>query len=139
MKKEVLVSVSGLQYDVGSEDSIEVVSPGKYYLKNGKHYVIYNDDSANDGDSVRVRLIVTENRVDMDMAGARNTGMTFEKGRNHVSMYGTEYGNVRLGIYTSYLHVDVREDGMYICIKYALEINYEKVSDCKIVIRVDGK
>ncbi len=49
MTKEVLLSISGLHYDVftGTEEEenepIEVITPASYYYKNGKHYIIYEE------------------------------------------------------------------------------------------------
>ena len=49
MTKEVLLTISGLHYDTfpGEEynesEPIEVITPATYYLKNGKHYVVYDE------------------------------------------------------------------------------------------------
>ena len=49
MTKDVLVSISGMHMDVISgmtdaeNEPIEVVTPASYYLRNGKHYVIYEE------------------------------------------------------------------------------------------------
>ena len=47
MTKEVLLTISGLHYDsLPDEDEnepIEVITPATYYLKNVKHYVIYDE------------------------------------------------------------------------------------------------
>ena len=46
MTKDVLLSISGLHYDVTGmvqeeeNEPIEVITPAAYYYKNGKHYVI---------------------------------------------------------------------------------------------------
>ena len=38
MNKEVIINISGLQLDAGTEEPIELMTTGDYYLKNGKHY-----------------------------------------------------------------------------------------------------
>ena len=49
MTKEVLLTISGLHFDTFSETPdeenvpIEVITPATYYLKNGKHYVLYDE------------------------------------------------------------------------------------------------
>ena len=43
MTKEVLINISGLQMDVDPENPIEMVTTGAYYLKNGKHYILYDE------------------------------------------------------------------------------------------------
>ena len=45
MTKEVIISISGLPTDMDEDDceAVEVISFGNYYLKNGKHYVKYEE------------------------------------------------------------------------------------------------
>ena len=60
MTKDVLLSISGLHYDVAGvteedeNEPIEVITPAAYYFKNGKHYVIY--DEVVEGCPVRLRI-----------------------------------------------------------------------------------
>ena len=43
MTKEVLVTISGLQFSPETEsESVELITSGSYYKKNGKHYIIYD-------------------------------------------------------------------------------------------------
>ena len=44
MTKDVLLSISGLQFAARDEEDvepIEVITAGDYYKKNGKHYILY--------------------------------------------------------------------------------------------------
>ena len=47
MTKDVLISISGLHFEVGGEsgegEPVEIITPASYYLKNGKHYVLYDE------------------------------------------------------------------------------------------------
>ena len=53
MTKDILLSISGLHYDMtgipdepGAEEEngpIEVITPASYYYKNGKHYIVYDE------------------------------------------------------------------------------------------------
>ena len=44
MTEEVLISVKGLHaLATEDEDEVEVFSAGKYYFKNGKHYILYEE------------------------------------------------------------------------------------------------
>ena len=44
MTEDVLVSVKGLHaLDTADEEEVEVFSAGKYYFKNGKHYVLFDE------------------------------------------------------------------------------------------------
>ena len=44
MKKDVLLKISGMQFtadnnDLSDPEPIEIIAPGEYYFKNGKHYI----------------------------------------------------------------------------------------------------
>ena len=49
MTRDVLLSISGLHYEVadaaGDEENepIEVITPATYYYKNNKHHIIYEE------------------------------------------------------------------------------------------------
>ena len=60
MTKEVLVTISGLQFSPETEsESVELITSGSYYKKNGKHYIIY--DEVNEGFSETTRNIIKLN------------------------------------------------------------------------------
>ena len=40
MKKDVLITISGIQSDIYKDaDKIEIITSGSYYKKNNKHYL----------------------------------------------------------------------------------------------------
>ncbi len=46
MTKDVLLSISGLQFAAKEEEDVEpveVITAGGYYKKNGKHYIMYDE------------------------------------------------------------------------------------------------
>lgn len=50
MTKDILINISGLQMDVDPNDPIEMMTTGAYYLRNGKHYILY-DELSEDNES----------------------------------------------------------------------------------------
>ena len=43
MTRDVLISIRGAQISDGDQEDVEMVTTGDYFLKNGKHYIIYED------------------------------------------------------------------------------------------------
>ena len=44
MTKDVILTISGLHDTDGDGDTpIETMTPAQYYMKNGKHYVVYDE------------------------------------------------------------------------------------------------
>ena len=43
MTKDILVRVRGVQTIGEEEDTVEMITPGTYYVKNGKQYLLYDE------------------------------------------------------------------------------------------------
>ena len=48
MTKDILLKISGMQFTADNSDPnepepVEIIAPGEYYFKNGKHYIIYDE------------------------------------------------------------------------------------------------
>ena len=91
MTKEVLVSISGLQFAEETDaEPVEVITSADYYKKN-------------------------------------------------VTYYYTPYGSLLIGIDATKLDVKEAEDSLEVTVDYALEVNYEHLADCTIVMKVQSK
>ena len=140
MTKEVLVTISGLQFSPETEsESVELITSGSYYKKNGKHYIIY--DEVNEGFSETTRNIIKLNDDFMDITrrGVSNVHMMFEKDKKNVTYYYTPYGNLLIGIDATKVQVEETEHNLSVKVDYALEVNYEHMADCKITMNIQSK
>ena len=138
MNKEVIINISGLQLDAGTEEPIELMTTGDYYLKNGKHYVIY-DELTVDSQVVKNRLKICPKVVEVTKKGASSSHMVFERGKENLTYYDTPFGSLLLGINTSKIDLEEKEDSMALHIDYGLSINSDHVSDCSIDVSIASK
>ena len=138
MNKEVIINISGLQLDAGTEEPIELMTTGDYYLKNGKHYVIY-DELTDDSQVVKNRLKISSKVVEVTKKGASSSHMVFERGKENLTYYDTPFGSLLLGINTSKIDLEEKEDSMALHIDYGLSINSDHVSDCSIDVSIASK
>ena len=138
MNKEVIINISGLQLDAGTEEPIELMTTGDYYLKNGKHYVIY-DEPTDDSQVVKNRLKISPKVVEVTKKGASSSHMVFERGKENLTYYDTPFGSLLLGINTSKIDLEEKEDSMALHIDYGLSINSDHVSDCSIDVSIASK
>ena len=141
MKKEVLISISGLHYGVGAEadneDTIEVITPASYYLRNGKHYVVYDEVVEGMRGTIKNTVKLTgDTKFEMIKSGLTNSRMVFEKDKMYVTNYQTPFGEMLVGIRTKDIKVNLEEDKIGVNIAYALDINGEPLSDCKIAVDI---
>ena len=142
MERNVLITVSGLLFTGGEEaerQDVEVVAPGQYFCRNGKHYVLYDEMTEDSREPVHNILRISPDQVNIRKKGLVNTELTFTKGKETVSHYSTPYGSLVLGIRANELEVREEPQGLWVNVEYALEINYEHISDCFIKIHVQDK
>lgn len=63
MTKDVLVTVRGLQMTPDGDDTIEVTTTGKYYEKDGKRYLFYDEIGDDTNLIVKNSIQITEEHV----------------------------------------------------------------------------
>ncbi len=139
MTKEVLISISGLQFELNSEEPVEVISVGEYYERNGKHYIVYDEllmEGDNSHEMTKNRIKISDDQVDIVKKGANNVHMIFEKNKKNLTFYNTPFGDLLIGLYTTAIKVSQEEEEIRVELEYALDINSNHISDCSITIKV---
>ena len=141
MTEDILISVRGLHtLDIEQEeeetDELEMTMPGKYYFRNGKHYVLFEETDEESQSVVKNRFKLSEDRLEISKKGAMNTTMTFQRGKKCSSWYGTPVGDVQLGIEVTDMQLMEGDDEIEMNVAYALEMNSEHVSDSRIRLRI---
>lgn len=140
MTKEVLVSIRGLQVTQDEkDDTLEVITSATYYKKNGKHYIIYDEVMEGFTEKTKNIIKLNDNMLDITKRGVSNVHMMFEKDKKNVTYYYTPYGSLLVGTYATKVEVEESEHQMQVTVDYALEVNYEHLADCTIVMKVQSK
>lgn len=139
MTKEVLVSISGAHVFDGGSNDVAVIAAGTYYNKNGKHYVVYEEMVEGFAGPIKNTLKISRDSVDIIKNGSANAHMVFEKNKKNISCYATPVGQMAIGINTNQIKLEESEDQLRVIVGYSLDINYEPVSECNIVVDVQSK
>ena len=136
MTKDVLVTVRGLQMTPDGDDTIEVTTTGKYYEKDGKRYLFYDEIGDDTNLIVKNSIQITEEHVSVSKKGLINAQMNFEKENKLVSVYETPYGQMEMGVYMTGFCLEERDDFLELKLEYLLEINNQHVSDSEILLQI---
>ena len=141
MTEDILISVRGLHtLDIEQEeeetDELEMTMSGKYYFRNGKHYVLFEETDEESQSVVKNRFKLSEDRLEISKKGVMNATMTFQRGEKSSSWYGTPVGDMQLGIEVTDMQLMEGEDEIEMNVAYALEMNSEHVSDSRIRLRI---
>ena len=138
MTKDVLISISGLQMDVLEEE--KEYEPANYFLKNGKHYILFDEVTEGIPGITKNRIKITgEDALEVMKSGVSNVHMVFEKNKKNLTYYQTPYGQLLIGIHTKEMEVEVSEDNINVKVGYILDVNHEPLADCQIRINVKSK
>ena len=147
MTKDVFVSISGMHEEIAETpaverdeaEAIEVVTPGSYYFRNEKHYIVYDEAVEGSSEMIRNRIKITGTGcVEIVKSGLSDSHMIFEKNKKNLSCYSTPVGNLVIGIQANHFYVEEQENIIKVNVDYSLDINYEHMSDCRICVDVQS-
>lgn len=145
MTQDVLLTISGLHDAVGAEpeeegDEIEVVTPATYYLKDGKHYIFFEEVVEGVPGVTRNRITIQgEDMMDIMKSGVTNSHMIFEKNKTNLTYYETPFGQMQVGVHTRKMNVSVEEQKIQVEVTYGLDINHEAQAECRISMNIRPK
>lgn len=137
MTKDVLITVSGRQFDIGDEPVV-LVTRGNYYQKNGKHYVLYEEQPDEHEDVIKNRIKFYDGNFEMVKKGAVSSALRFCIDEKSESVYRTEAGDVLMEVVTSDIDISETENKMRVTVNYKLNINGQFISDCEVEILIES-
>lgn len=142
MTKDVLVSISGIQSELSGSDSeesmpLEVVTPASYFLKNGKHYILFDELVEGVPGVTKNRIKISGNDcMEIIKTGITNAHMVFEKKKKNVTYYQTPYGQILVGLNTRNIDMKVTEENIDVRVDYEMDVNYEPLADCTVKVNI---
>ena len=138
MTKDVLVTVSGRQFDVSEEETC-LMTAGTYYLKNGKHYVLYEEQPEDDGRIIKNRIKFHDGLFEMVKNGAVSAALRFLPGKRTGSLYQTDAGGVSMEVDTHEIIISETDELLQARVKYALYINGQFISECEVDVKLQSR
>lgn len=135
MNEKVVISIKGLQSVDEEKDCLEFMTQGKYFLKNNKHYISY-EESDEEGNITKSRVKAYDKCVEVTRKGGINNKMTFVEGKTYQSLYSTFVGELLMEVKTDKVVVEENENQLLIDVKYELIINNVQSSVNNITIKV---
>ncbi|MGI6012178.1 MAG: DUF1934 domain-containing protein [Ruminococcus sp.] len=144
MTKDVLISIRGLQFFSGDSaeeeaDPVEVITVGEHYLRNGHHYIRYDEMFEGFADHAQNLVKIADHVLEVRKKGVINVHMVFEENKKNIAYYTTPFGTMQMGIAATHVKVREETDNIDVRIEYALEINEEHVGDCCLEMNIHSK
>lgn len=137
MTKDVLLSIKGL-YTEDNEDaeSVETLAPAEFYIKEGVYYLFFEEIMDDTTGITKSRIKYSDKCFELTRKGEVSVHLLFEEGKKTLNTYQLPYGNLVVGLDTRRIQLTETEEEIKIAIDYAMEINYQQVSDNTIDIIV---
>ena len=140
MTKDIILIISGLHDTDGEGDSpIETMTPAQYYLKNGKHYVVYDEILEGLEGTLKSTIKFSEEQVELIRNGPASTRMVFQPGKEHMVIYQTPMGPLSISLYTEDMEVTVEEESIRLKIDYSIKTEDVVVSESTVNISLCPK
>lgn len=138
MDNNVIIRISGLQKVEDTGDNVEMLATGKYYIKNNKHYLMYDEIDEDSRIKTKNTIKFNETSAEVMRKGMVNGKLVFSKGDNNQSLYSTPYGDLLVEIFTKDVKLNHQQDNISLKIDYELYANNSKVSDSEIEIDINN-
>ncbi len=121
--KEVMLKIKGRQTNVdGEENTIELITEGKFYKKNETYYLVYDESEISGMEGSTTTLKIQDSKISMKRFGSNTSNLVFEKGKRHRTEYDTIYGDMVMEVVTNKMDVNISEIGKG-SIKVAYRLN----------------
>lgn len=140
MEKDVFITIKGVHTVDGDSDETELIIPGTYYYRDGKHFICYEEANEQTGEISKCLMKIGSTSIEMIKRGSHATHIVFEKDKKYYTNMKTEMGIFSMAMDTKEVYVQGTKEDRTIeaTICYGLEMNEQKVSDCQVKIVVSS-
>lgn len=138
MNQNVKVLIKGLHKSEDDSADLGTESIGKYYLKNEKHYILYEEKIPETEVAIKNTIKVSKDTVEVIKKGYNDMHLIFSEGETNHTYLATIAGKIFVGVNTEKLIIKEENDSLDVDIEYSLIMNEEKVSDCKVQIKISS-
>lgn len=122
---QVTLKIIGTQktFD-GEENTIELITQGKYYEKSDSTFLVYDESEISGMEGSTTTLKIEDEKIMMKRFGSNESKLIFEKGEKHKTSYATVYGEMEMEVITSQINIKKNEEGLKkIDLSYKLNIS----------------
>lgn len=140
MKKNAIISVVSKQSDSEDDgDSIEVVTPGKFYKEDNCYYAVYEETEISGMMGTTTTLKMDEEKFTLIRTGTTNTEMNFKKYVRDLTLYNTPHGALDLTVDTKELKMSVDNSGGNVFIDYDMIIGNQQILSTTLEINIKAQ
>lgn len=134
---KALITITGHQKFDDDKDQVEMKTVGTVEYDDDNYIIRYNEELENSTAPLRAKLNIAkdESKVEMIKSGAYSSCLIIEKSKRHLCNYGTEYGDMLMGIFGREVENDFNENEGTFKFSYDIDINGAISSQNDVIIK----
>lgn len=134
---KALITIIGHQKFDDDKDQVEMKTVGTVEYDDANYIIRYNEELENSTAPLRAKLNIAkdESKVEMIKSGAYSSCLIIEKSKRHLCNYGTEYGDMLMGIFGREVENDFNENEGTFKFSYDIDINGAISSQNDVIIK----
>ncbi len=135
--KDVLITIKGTQGIDNDSETVELTTLGKFGLKDGMKMISYEESEIIGAKGIKTFLRVKDdNTVILQRKGPVESRLTIQEGVRNTCFYGTQFGNMTIGIFGETVKCDLSPEGGTVKMSYTIDTNLQLVSRNTVEISV---
>lgn len=137
MKRNVTISVLGEQYFEGVDpNQTELLTEGTLEKTEKGWQLRYEESELTGMEGTTTIFDVAGEEVTLRREGAVQSEMHFSRGEISTSAYETPYGSLTVEVGTSFLRVELSEEGGEMEIRYSIAVEHQVTGENRFLIKV---
>ena len=134
---KALITIIGHQKFDDDKDRVEMKTVGTFEHDDNNYIIRYNEELENSTAPLRAKLNIAkdESKVEMIKSGAYSSCLIIEKSKRHLCNYGTEYGDMLMGIFGREIETEFNETEGTFKFSYDIDINGAISSQNDVIIK----
>lgn len=134
---KALITIIGHQKFDDDKDQVEMKTVGTVEHDDDNYIIRYNEELETTSTPIRAKLNIAkdESKVEMIKSGPYSSCLIIEKSKRHLCNYGTEYGDMLMGIFGREVENDFNENEGTFKFSYDIDINGAISSQNDVIIK----
>ena len=134
---KALITIIGHQKFDDDKDQVEMKTVGTFEHDEDNYIIRYNEELENSTAPLRAKLNIAkdESKVEMIKSGAYSSCLIIEKSKRHLCNYGTEYGDMLMGIFGREIKTEFNKTEGTFKFSYDIDINGAISSQNDVIIK----
>lgn len=135
-RKAVLTIIGTQHYGKDNDDSVELTTVGTIEETEDKYIIRYNEEQEPPRSAIRAKLSISKDNQGVEMLRSGDVGscLIIERSKRNLCRYGTEYGDLLMGIYGRSIEAEVGEDEGVFSFAYDIDVNGALTSQNEVKI-----